>query len=125
MTLEEKLALIRGKQPFHLPATERPPQLVFGRRLRGRDPSLRNSYLAESDANLGVANQGGMMRSKDVATALPSGGGHGGDLGRGTVERGGAAIGAEARAKGFNVLLAGGMNLVGEPRCGRTFESDS
>ena len=35
---------------------------------------------------------------------------------------GGAMIGGEARAKGFNVLLAGGMNLMRDPRNGRTFE---
>ena len=31
-------------------------------------------------------------------------------------------IGSEARAKGFNVMLAGGVNLVRDPRGGRTFE---
>ena len=31
-------------------------------------------------------------------------------------------IGAEARAKGFNVMLAGGVNLMREPRNGRNFE---
>ncbi len=31
-------------------------------------------------------------------------------------------IGAEARASGFNVMLAGGVNLVREPRNGRNFE---
>jgi beta-glucosidase len=31
-------------------------------------------------------------------------------------------IGAEARAKGFNVLLAGGVNLMRDPRNGRSFE---
>ena len=34
----------------------------------------------------------------------------------------GAVIGAEAKAKGFNVMLAGGVNLIREPRGGRTFE---
>ena len=38
------------------------------------------------------------------------------------VERAGATIGAEARAKGFNVLLAGGANLARDPRNGRNFE---
>ncbi|HET6970676.1 MAG TPA: glycoside hydrolase family 3 C-terminal domain-containing protein, partial [Phenylobacterium sp.] len=36
--------------------------------------------------------------------------------------QGGAIIGAEARAKGFNVMLAGGANLMRDPRNGRTFE---
>jgi beta-glucosidase len=31
-------------------------------------------------------------------------------------------VGAEARAKGFNVLLGGGMNLTRDPRNGRNFE---
>ncbi|MEU6609523.1 glycoside hydrolase family 3 C-terminal domain-containing protein [Streptomyces shenzhenensis] len=34
----------------------------------------------------------------------------------------GAALGAEARALGFNVLLAGAVNVAVEPRCGRLFE---
>ena len=38
------------------------------------------------------------------------------------VERAAAMIGAEARAKGFNVLLAGGANLARDPRNGRNFE---
>jgi beta-glucosidase len=36
--------------------------------------------------------------------------------------RGGAMIGAEARASGMNVHLAGGVDLVREPRNGRNFE---
>jgi beta-glucosidase len=35
---------------------------------------------------------------------------------------GGAMIGAEARASGFNVMLAGGVNLMRDPRNGRNFE---
>ena len=34
----------------------------------------------------------------------------------------GAMIGAEARASGFNIMLAGSVNLVREPRNGRNFE---
>ena len=33
-----------------------------------------------------------------------------------------ALVGQEARAKGFTVQLAGGANLVREPRGGRNFE---
>jgi beta-glucosidase len=35
---------------------------------------------------------------------------------------GGAMIGSEARDKGFNVMLVGGVNLVRDPRAGRNFE---
>ena len=31
-------------------------------------------------------------------------------------------VGREARAKGFNVMLAGGVNLARDPRNGRNFE---
>jgi beta-glucosidase len=37
-------------------------------------------------------------------------------------QAGGAMIGSEARDSGFNVMLAGGVNLVREPRNGRNFE---
>lgn len=47
---------------------------------------------------------------------------HGVDLGPELIGQAGRAIGAEARVKGFNVLLAGGINLVRDPRGGRAFE---
>jgi beta-glucosidase len=34
----------------------------------------------------------------------------------------GRALGREARARGFNVMLAGAVNLAADPRCGRLFE---
>jgi beta-glucosidase len=37
-------------------------------------------------------------------------------------EQAGAMIGSEARSSGFNVLLAGGVNLMRDPGNGRTFE---
>ena len=79
-------------------------------------PSLR-----ESDAGLGVAN---LMnwRKGDVATALPSGLSTASTWDPQLAFQGGAMIGSEARAKGFNVLLAGAVNLVRDPRTGRNFE---
>jgi beta-glucosidase len=78
-------------------------------------PSLR-----ESDASLGVSYVMGLR--KDGATALPSGMLMGSTWNPAVLRAGGAMIGSEAKAKGFNVLLAGGMNLIREPRGGRTFE---
>jgi beta-glucosidase len=78
-------------------------------------PSLR-----ESDASLGVSYVMGLR--KDGATALPSGMAQGATWNPALIRKGGAMIGSEARSKGFNVLLAGGMNLIREPRGGRTFE---
>jgi beta-glucosidase len=76
--------------------------------------------LTETDASLGVAWVGGLR--KDGATALPSGLAQAASWDPDLLYRGGAMIGAEARAKGFNVLLAGGVNLMRDPRNGRTFE---
>ncbi|MBU6267630.1 MAG: glycoside hydrolase family 3 C-terminal domain-containing protein [Sphingomonadales bacterium] len=83
-------------------------------------PRLGVPSLRESDASLGVAWVMGMR--KDGATALPSGLAQAATWNPGLLREGGAMIGAEARAKGFNVLLAGGANLMRDPRNGRTFE---
>lgn len=75
----------------------------------------------QADAGIGVASQGGAPR-KRARTALPSNLAIAATWDRAVAERGGAMIGAEARASGFNVLLAGGVNLAREPRNGRNFE---
>jgi beta-glucosidase len=75
----------------------------------------------QTDAGIGVATQGAAQRKRE-RTALPSGLATAATWNRALAYRGGAMIGAEARASGFNVMLAGGANLVREPRNGRNFE---
>ena len=77
--------------------------------------------LQESDAGLGVASSA-LLRPGDSATPLPAGPVTAASFDPQVAYRGGAMIGAEARGKGFNVLLAGGINLMREPRNGRNFE---
>ena len=77
--------------------------------------------LTESDASLGVSYVMG-ARGTEGATPLPSGPAMGATWDPELIRKGGAMIGSEARAKGFNVLLAGGVNLMRDPRNGRTFE---
>ena len=77
--------------------------------------------LFETDASLGVTNPGG-MRVGDTATALPSGLALAAAWNPELAREAGGAIGDEAAKKGFNVLLAGGVNLTRDPRCGRNFE---
>ena len=77
--------------------------------------------LYETDASLGVTNPRD-CRPGDTATALPSGLALAATWNPDLAYDGGAAIGDEAAKKGFNVLLAGGVNLTREPRCGRNFE---
>jgi beta-glucosidase len=75
----------------------------------------------ETDAGIGVATQGG-AKEKRERTALPSGLAIAATWDPAVAHEGGRMIGAEARSSGFNVILAGGANLVREPRNGRNFE---
>jgi len=83
-------------------------------------PRLGIPALRETDASLGVAWVNGQRH--DGATALPSSLSLASTWDREVARRGSATIAREARAKGFNVLLAGGVNLAREPRNGRNFE---
>jgi beta-glucosidase len=75
----------------------------------------------QTDAGVGVATQGG-AKVKRERTALPSGIAIAASWDRDAAYAGGAMIGDEARRSGFNVMLAGGVNLMREPRNGRNFE---
>src|SRR5512133_1810030 len=76
--------------------------------------------LLMSDASLGVTNPG--YREGDTATALPAGIALGASFNPELARASGAMVGREARSKGLNVLLAGGINLARDPRNGRNFE---
>jgi beta-glucosidase len=77
--------------------------------------------LHEVDGPLGIANTNN-MRPGDTATPLPAGILTAATWNPSLAFDGGAMIAREARSKGFNVLLAGGVNLAREPRNGRNFE---
>ena len=57
-----------------------------------------------------------------MATALPSSLALASTFDPALAYAAGAMVGSEARAKGFNVLLGGGMDLTRDPRNGRNFE---
>ncbi len=84
-------------------------------------PRLGIPALQESDASLGVGNFS-FLRPGDEATALPSLLSQASTFDRELAGAGGRLIGEEAHAKGFNVQLAGGVNLARDPRNGRNFE---
>src|SRR5439155_17203149 len=75
----------------------------------------------ETDAGVGVATQGAAPQKRE-RTALPSGIATAATWNPELAFKGGRMIGAEARASGFNVMLAGGVNLARDPRNGRNFE---
>lgn len=122
MTLDEKTVLTHGIMP--LPEDPEGDPVPPGAPISvgyifGID-RLGIPALTETDAEMGISYINGQR--KDGATGLPSGMAMGSTWNPGLLQTAGAMIGSEARSKGFNVLLAGGANLVREPRNGRTFE---
>ena len=82
-------------------------------------PRLGLPALQESDAGLGVAKGG--LNGKG-ATALPASLATAASFDPDLAYAGGAMIGNEAHSKGFNIMLAGGVDLQRDPRNGRNFE---
>ena len=121
MTPEEKVRLLHGPMPAILQPAKRPKDMTVGAGFILGVDRLGVPQLVESDASLGVSNLM-EMRKGDVATALPSGLSLASTWNPEIARAGGAMIGSEARAKGFNVMLVGGVNLVRDPRAGRNFE---
>ncbi|HEY3888770.1 MAG TPA: glycoside hydrolase family 3 N-terminal domain-containing protein, partial [Caulobacteraceae bacterium] len=119
LTREEKLLLVNGHVGASAPGRPQPPPGGMGSAgfVIGIE-RLGIPFQQQTDASLGVAN----LHDGIGSTALPSGLAQAASWDEALVEAGGAMIGAEARAKGFNVMLAGGVNLTREPRCGRNFE---
>lgn len=126
MTLEEKIGLLHGPMalPFVGPdgvAVKVPEAAIPA---AGFIPGLARlgiPALYETDASVGVANPQG-IRPGDVATALPASIALAATFDPTLAYGAGALVGSEAHAKGFNVLLGGGMNLTRDPRNGRNFE---
>src|SRR6478735_6787780 len=124
MTLDEKLTLLKGYFGTDFPSSrfEAPEEARAGS--AGYVPGIPRLGIPaqwQADAGIGVATQGGAPE-KRPRTALPSGLAVAATWDPGLAYAGGAMIGAEARADGFNVLLGGAVNLMREPRNGRNFE---
>ena len=75
----------------------------------------------QADAGVGVATQAASKKPFQ-RTSLPSGLATTATWNPQLAFAGGAMIGSEARKTGFNIMLAGGVNLMREPRNGRNFE---
>ena len=120
LTLDEKIALVHGLFPPHAAGKTTNELIPSAGHIDGL-PRLGIPLVRESDASLGVANQV-EQRKGDVATALPSSLATAASFDPAIAQAGGVMIGAEARAKRFNVLLAGGINLTRDPFNGRNFE---
>jgi beta-glucosidase len=84
-------------------------------------PRLGVPALLSSDASMGVTNPG-FPPDDQGATALPASIAVGASFNPQLAREGGAMIGREARIRGFNVQLAGGINLARDVHNGRNFE---
>ena len=118
MTTDEKLSLVVG-------TSQRPEGETVGAAgyVAGL-PRLGIPMLKETNAELGVAIPPlqDKISPEDGATALPSGLATAATWNPAIAYANGAMIAEEARRKGFNVLLAGAVNLARDPRTGRNFE---
>jgi beta-glucosidase len=124
MTDEERFALLVSVMGINDVITSRderiPPDAPMSAGYVPGVPRLGIPALLMSDASLGVTNPG--YRPGDTATALPAAIALGASFNPALARASGAMVGREARARGFNVMLAGGINLARDPRNGRNFE---
>jgi len=123
MTDEERFQLLHGIMPFNVPGmphVDAEGLIPTAGYIKGV-PRLGVPDIYETDASVGVTNPL-QLRKGDVSTALPAGILTAATFSPELARAGGVVIGRETRAKGFNVLLAGGVNLTREPRNGRNFE---
>jgi beta-glucosidase len=98
-TPQELRGLIVGSMLFFLPAKQKPAGVIAGAGYLPGIARLGISPITESDASLGVANMGGVIRAGDVATAMPSSLGVAASFDPDVAREGGAMIGAEARPR--------------------------
>lgn len=128
MTDDERFSMLHGFMPIPIgpyanPELQAkwPKDVIFGAGYVAGVPRLGIPSQRATDASLGVTNPFG-IRKGDTATALPAGLAIGATFNPDLAFAGAKLVASEARAKGFNVLLGGGINLVRDPRNGRNFE---
>ena len=124
MTRDEKLQLVFGYFGTDMAGKNytRPPASLEGS--AGYVAGIAHLGIPpqwETDAGIGVATQGSAQMKRE-RTALPSGIATAATWNPALARQGGAIIGDEARNSGFDVMLAGGVDLLRDPRNGRNFE---
>ncbi len=125
MTDDERFSLVVSVMGANFVAPVRDPRLPPGMPMSAGYtpgvPRLNIPALRSSDASLGITNPG--YRPDDAgATALPASLAVAASFNPELARQGGTLIGREARARGFNAVLAGGINLTRDVRNGRNFE---
>lgn len=121
LTLDEKLSLLHGNgmpgvPQWSMPLTDR---ANGGAGYVEGIPRLGIPPLIMSDAAYGVRGSG--MNGR-YSTAMPSNLGAASSWDTKSACMYGTVIGQELRAQGFNMTLGGGVDLIRDPRNGRSFE---
>jgi beta-glucosidase len=119
MTDDEKFRLIRADFGMKSEKGPGPADALGGAGFVPAFPRLGLPALNETDAGLGVTRAGSDGLG---AISLPAGLATAASFDPAVAHAGGRMIGGEARGKGYGVILAGGVNLVRDPRNGRNFE---
>jgi beta-glucosidase len=131
MTTDQLLTLVDGQYAvdanFIKPPNVKPPAALGSAGYVPGVAALHLPPLQETDAGVGVADpldeSGHPVRgTAGYATAAPSGLATAATWDPALAFAAGRMIGGEARAQGFNVMLAGGTDLTRDPRNGRNFE---
>jgi beta-glucosidase len=125
MTQDEKLTLVFGYFGSNQEKPKFTPHAEARMGSAGYIPGIARLGVPpqwETDAGVGVATQRESSDPYLERTSLPSGIATTATWNPDLAFKGGAMIGSEARASGFNVQLAGGVNLARDPRNGRNFE---
>ncbi len=121
MTEDEKFSWLSGPMAIPLGDTQKPEGALGSAGFYPGIARLGIPAMQQSDASLGIGNLGD-VRPGDHATGLPSSLMLGATFNPSVAFESGVVVGREASSKGFNVQLAGGANLIREPRGGRNFE---
>ncbi|MDI9509253.1 MAG: glycosyl hydrolase [Clostridiales bacterium] len=112
LTLEEKIGMIHGQGLFQTAGVPRlgiPPM-----KMSDGPMGVRNEFALDSWINVGTTD--------DYVSYLPSTSALASTWNRELAYRTGAVLGAEARGRGKDVILAPGINIKRSPLCGRNFE---
>jgi beta-glucosidase len=117
MTLDEKISLLHGQGISFFSAG--PSESNGGAGYTKAIPRLGIPAIQMADSAYGVTQGAGKGR---YSTALPNNLGAASSWDPETAFEYGALIGRELRAEGYSMSLGGGVNIVREPRNGRTFE---
>ena len=130
MTDDERFRLLRNLMVVNFRTGKRDDRIPdYVQQMAGFTPGISRLGIPDlllTDASLGITNPGLGRRNADgtpdTATALPAGMVLGSTFNPELAYAAGRLLGLEARQRGFNIHLGGGINLPRDPRNGRNFE---